>query len=177
MICQNSQKSPFYRVNFSSGTFLHVSRNYPKMGRGKCFALKRVDGSVETFSYKSCLDGKFLSKRAAILEAMRFIIKPQMKAYRDQLNYPVKCAISEQLIYSPSELHVDHKCPTFNQIALSFLKEKGISFEDVEISGNGESVKLFDSGLKNDFCNFHLLKAIYQPLTLKSHIVKSENER
>jgi hypothetical protein len=163
-----------YTRKIGSGIkFFFVKRN--EVGSGKCFAIRRTDESIETFSYKSCLDGDTQTKRAKTLEALRFAIKGHMRAYRESLNYPIRCALSNEVIKSPFELHVDHVKPTFYEIVSEFLHSKSMELEHIKIIGNGESIRLSDNDISNEFYRFHARKAVYQALTKEAHIEKTKN--
>lgn len=162
-----------YERKVGSGIkYFFVQRN--NVGSGKCFAIKRVDGSIETFSYKNCLDGDSQTRRAKTLEAFRFIVKGHMRAYRNSFTFPIKCSLSGENINSPFELHVDHVNPTFLEIVTQFLSLKSLTLEEIEIVGNGESIDLRNKNLSNEFYEFHSAKAIYQPLTKAAHIEKTK---
>ncbi len=152
--------------------FFFVKRN--DVGSGKCFAIRRTDDSIETFSYKSCLDGDTQTKKAKTLEALRFVIKGHMRAYRESLIYPTHCALSNEPINSPFELHVDHVNPTFYEIVTEYLHSKSMELEDIKIIGNGESIKLRNRNISEEFYRFHAGKAVYQALTRDAHIEKTK---
>ena len=147
-----------------------VLRN--QIGKGKSFAIERLDGSIERFSYKTCISGYNQNKKAMIFEAFRFLVKSQMRIYRDSLEFPIKCELSNEIIKDKFQLHVDHVYP-FSLIVEDFINKQKLKLMEVKIVGNGEAIKLKDSKMVGEFKQYHLKYAKYQPTLEKYNTEKS----
>jgi hypothetical protein len=92
------------------------------------FWLRRVDGSMVDFSYRTALDGP-PRPEATVRAALRWEIDDQIAAFRDSVqrragHEPVTCELCGQPVDTGSG-HVDHAAPTFQQLAARFAEATG----------------------------------------------------
>jgi hypothetical protein len=97
-----------------------IKRN--ALGAGNGFWLVRSDGSKDSFSYERCITGVVQSPHGKVCEALRFVLRPQMHAFRDALGLPVQCSVTGVDIVKRKDLHIDHK--DRNLVERFFLKLK-----------------------------------------------------
>jgi hypothetical protein len=130
-----------------------IKRN--ALGAGNGFWLVRSDGSEDSFSYERCITGVPQSPHGKVCEALRFVVRPQMQAFRDALGLPIKCSVTGADIIHRKDLHIDHKEPFCN------LLER-----------NGETLELVDKGISSAFEEFHRHHAELQPLLKDVNLAK-----
>lgn len=128
---------------------------------GRGFRLVRPDGTEETFSYSKCITGVSQSPYGKVCEALRFAVRPQLDAFRAQLIFPTRCAISGEPIVHPNDLHVDHKTPFWRLLA-QFCKTHQVDLSALQTTGNGMGLALVDRGTTAAFVAYHLKHAKLQ---------------
>lgn len=162
---------PYAERKIGSG-ILHFSVCCNKLGSGKSFVLVRKDGTEERFSYKACIDGKGMSQRLLVLEALRFSIRADMIYFRKTIALPTTCSVSGKRIEDGSQLHIDHKIP-FSVLVHNFCLTYHIDLEKLQIIGKGETLRLVDKKIEHLFQRFHKENAILQPSLSTENIKKS----
>lgn len=140
-----------------------VAKN--EMGSGKGFMVVRKDGTEVRFSYKRCIDGKVATTRFNAVEAMRFLVRPQIIEFRSKIKLPVKCTITGSWIQNHQEMHIDHTHP-FWMLVHDFCHTFNIDLTTIETRGSGEHLCLADSDLAISFFDYHRTFAELRP-TLK----------
>lgn len=143
---------------------------------GRGFRLVRPDGSEETFSYTKCITGIAQSAYGKACEALRFAVRPQLDAFRDQLIFPTCCAISAEPIVHPNDLHVDHKTP-FWRLLTEFCKAHQVDLSTLQTTGNGMSLALVDRCTTDAFVAYHLQHAKLQASCQSANLRKGGSER
>jgi hypothetical protein len=120
------ERHPEHRVKIGNGIDRFVVLNTLWGARG--FAVLRCDGSAETFSYMTALDGKSPPVAYEVMQALRFEVQDQILsaksryflAHQDAAD-TVACAITGRRV-TFRESHADHAPPrTFSTLASTFL--------------------------------------------------------
>lgn len=145
-----------------------LERN-PLAGRG--LHLVRLDGSTDSFSYKRCITGVTQSHHGKVCEALRFVVRPQMDAFRAGLVWPLKCAITGVEIAHPNDLHIDHKVAFWRLLEVSCIEQR-INLPSLQIMGNGMALALVDREISAAFEAFHLRHAQLQPTSKAANVWK-----
>ncbi|MBD8666340.1 DCL family protein [Pseudomonas lurida] len=128
-----------------------IKRN--ALGAGNSFWLVRSDGSEDSFSYERCITGVPQSPHEKVCEALRFVVRPQMQAFRDALGLPVKCSETGKNIIHRKDLHIDHKA-TFCNLLERFCQDQKVDLLTLETIGNGETLELLDKEIASAFKEF-----------------------
>jgi hypothetical protein len=133
----------------------------------KCFNVQRIDGSIEDFSYLKCIRGEH-KPFTQFSNACRRAVKNDIVAFKvnyfwknQNENKTIKCLESGEQI-TISEGHVDHVAPlTFSILVQQFIFIKNIILRQVEYRRRGIcGIEFADSGIKNDFQEWHSKNAI-----------------
>lgn len=140
-------------------------------GSGKSFQLVRIDGSIERFSYKTCIDGLAPTMRSRVVEAFRFCVRDQLVNFRASVVLPTTCALTGKVIQNKKELHVDHRVP-FWQLLERFRKENQFSLSAINIAGTGEHLSIMDPELQERWRTFHAEVAELQPALKEENLRK-----
>lgn len=138
---------------------------------GRGLHLVRLDGSTDSFSYKRCITGVAQSQHGKVCEALRFVVRPQLDAYRAGLQWPLRCAITGIEITHPNDLHIDHKWAFWRLLEL-FCIEQQISLASLGVIGNGMTLALVDREISSAFEAFHLNHAQLQPTSRAANVWK-----
>jgi hypothetical protein len=146
-----------------------IKRN--ALGAGNGFWLVRSDGSEDSFSYERCITGVPQSPHGKVCEALRFVVRPQMQAFRDALGLPIKCSVTGADIIHRKDLHIDHKEPFCNLLE-RFCQDQKVDLSSLETIGNGETLELVDKGISSAFEEFHRHHAELQPLLKDVNLAK-----
>lgn len=113
-----------------------------------------------------------------VISALRQLISPQIKAYKDsvrrQLNsslrYKLKCSLTGENICM-GEYHIDHKYP-FKSIVEDWCREIGKDIEHIEVVCRGTKCTLRDSSLAESFYDYHMIHSTLQVTTAKANLAK-----
>ncbi len=146
---------------------------------GRCFHLRRTDGTTDNFSMKLCRDGE-PPARTRFSNACRFAVKPDISDFRKKaFNDPeqcvdgfVKCAKTGAWV-SSSDAHIDHAEPlTFSRVVRDYILLRGIDLETFDAySHEGLYGAVFsDAALIEDFRNYHREVAVLQVVTKASNL-------
>lgn len=141
------------------------------LGAGSGFWLVRSDGSEDSFSYERCITGVAQSSHGKVCEALRFVVRPQMHAFRDAMGLPVQCSVTGVDIVNRKELHIDHKNP-FWLLLEQFSHEREVDLSVLETRGNGERLELVDEEVSGAFEEFHRQHAELQPVLKDVNVAK-----
>lgn len=146
-----------------------IKRNV--LGAGRGFWLVRSDGSEDSFSYEQCITGVPQSPHGKVCEALRFAVRPQMRAFRDAIGLPVQCAGSGVEITDRKDLHIDHKTP-FWILLERFSHDMHVDLSTLVTRGNGETLELVDQSISCAFDEYHRLHAELQPMLKALNVSK-----
>ncbi|KIU54414.1 hypothetical protein QV12_01025 [Pseudomonas putida] len=138
---------------------------------GRGLSLVRVDGTIDSFSYKRCITGVAQSHHGKVCEALRFAIRPQMDTFRVSLEWPINCAITGDQIVHPNDLHIDHKV-AFWRLLDEFCRKYGVHLPNLKVVGNGMTLALADQEIHQTFVDFHLRHAQLQPTCRQANLWK-----
>lgn len=136
----------------------------------KSFWITRVDDTETDFSYIKCLSQPTNWKLADLKQACRESIVPDILLFRDT-HISLPCPITG-VILTPTNSHVHHDYPAFNEIFKLWLEETGTSEDDWELCGyeDGATKKVFKN--KADalsFAMFHNNHARLRLLSIEAH--------
>lgn len=136
--------------NFSVGKSVYGDKNFIVNG--------------ETYSYLKCIKGGTSEQnhRFNVIRACRYAIKSQTIEYLDDNEVSENlylCEISGEC-YPREQIHVDHNFNiiTFQKIVENFLTELGISYVDITLLNEADSlclVHLLDSPFHGLFTDYH----------------------
>ncbi|MEE1923631.1 DCL family protein [Pseudomonas sp. 148P] len=138
---------------------------------GRGLRLVRFDGTSDSFSYKRCITGVTQSHHGKVCEALRFAVRPQMEAFRESLEWPVKCAIKGVEIAHPNDLHIDHKV-AFWRLLEQFCSEHEIELPNLQVVGNGMTLALANRQVTEAFIEYHHHHAQLQPTCREANVWK-----
>lgn len=138
---------------------------------GRGLRLLRVDGTIDSFSYKRCITGITQSHHGKVCEALRFAVRLQIDTFRARLGWPVNCAITGREIRHSNDLQIDHKV-AFWRILDKFSREYHIDLPNLQVVGNGATLALADRELTQLFVDFHLRHAQLQPTCKQANVEK-----
>ena len=143
-------------------------------GTGFEVQIKRVDGSIESFSWRDCATNTFKNNTQLLDVAMRHAVDSQIKEFR--FNNPLEiCNICK----NTCKCAVDHSCPTFNEIKMGFLKINTITIPidfDKECGTNQQRFKKTDYDFELSWYNYHKNYSILQYLCTSCHKTKTSND-
>lgn len=135
---------------------------WPNGFRNKCFAIKRIDGTVSTFSYLNCgLSPR--SKRTMVTGAFRHTIQDQIIAFRNGARDAGGGILGG---------HVDHGVgeKSFSGILKAFCVDRSIELLDVEFVEVEDHQELASKGLAADFARYHEARAELRMLDATSNM-------
>ena len=142
------------------------------------FVLRRVDGSVEDFSYRKCLTPKgYLSQRAR--QAMRDDVQYQIWEFKSlAFERQVACPLTGRHL-RPDETHIDHHPTPFNQLMLDFLRAEKLTIERVEVvdlSSTSAEKTLADPALRQRWRDYHHSRASLRAVYWRSNLSKGARD-
>ncbi|WNZ81627.1 DUF3223 domain-containing protein [Pseudomonas sp. P108] len=139
------------------------------LGAGRGIKLVRTDGSEEGFSYKRCITGVVQSPHGKVCEALRFVVRSQLIAFRDALGIPVMCSVKGAIITDRKNLHIDHKEP-FWILLERFCHDRQVDLTTLETYANGENLALVNQKVSSEFEEYHRLHAALQPFLKAANV-------
>jgi hypothetical protein len=146
---------PHYDEKVGTGVkYIFVKNN---VGRVPGFYIKRTDGSVASFSYKNCINGKVMTHKEKVVDAARFLVADQVMKFKRR-NFNGVCAVTKQRI-TWDHCHVDHIEP-FIWLYRDWLKAKKILPKEIKIVYVGEKPTFVDTKLADDFRAYHQEHAV-----------------
>lgn len=137
----------------------------------KCYAVVRVDGSTETFSYRACF-GAAATHKQNVLRALRHAILPDVLDAKQQLIEAQRTAdgmvlsSAESGQFTESEMALDHWPTPFATIVEAFFKDSGLEYDAIAVTGE-KIPKLIDSGLSQAWLKYHRNRASYRLISGK----------
>jgi hypothetical protein len=142
------------------------------------FVLRRVDGSVEGFSYRKCLTPKgYLSQRAR--QALRDDVQYQVWEFKSlAFENQVSCPLTGRHL-RPDEAHIDHHPTSFNRLMLDFLRAEKLTLERVEVadlSPTSAKKTLADSSLRQRWRDYHRAHASLRAVYWRSNLSKGARD-
>ena len=96
-----------------------------------------------------------------VKSAMRGGIALQLKSFRDSINLPVICSITDKKIRPGVATDVDHVGMTFSEICDNFVREKGLNYSLITLKGPPTAKVFLDRDLWEQWIAYHLQKARY----------------
>lgn len=141
-------------------------------GTGYETQIRRIDNTIESFSWKDCANHTHKNTLQLLEVAMRYTIDSQIQDFRN--NNPEICANCKQKTICA----VDHKEPTFNQIKNSFLATVQClpSEFDKDITTHQQKFKECDADFEEKWKIYHKTEANLQYLCSKCHKEKTKND-
>lgn len=126
---------------------------------GKCFYVKRTDGSVDDVSYIHCVDAKPPTLDQLYAKAAREAVVPDILAFRDAqyARPPVICAVTGQPV-AIEESNIDHYPVPFTDILARFREGCGYepSFDTISKPQPLQLTAQFtDDDVRRQFREFH----------------------
>jgi len=113
--------------------------------------------------------------KSDITKALRQLIDPQIKAFRQELNNKVKsstakCALTGQILKF-GEYHIDHRYP-FKNLVQDWARKEGLDLERIDVSCRGTKCRLKDSKIARSFSDYHQNVAELQATTAVANLAK-----
>lgn len=149
----------------------------PNYGKWLAFHIFRVDGTNTDISYVI----KNKNPKSDFKRALRQSIKYQTIEYKRRVfaaNGELVCEITGEVLDFESA-HVDHVCPTFDEIAEAFISKMGIeAFEGLVVDGldNHTIYELKDKKIELEFSRFHRQLAKYRILSQIANLSHAKHE-
>lgn len=144
----------------------------PVNGQSHQLNIRRLDGSIEHFSWLKCIDGYNRSPKAMLLSAMRLAVSPQTQAFKDKSG--IKCEICEKEERSRVLRHVDHFPLSFQELSNNFLASETdlpVDFADCPKS-NAAMFKYDDKEFAARWVSYHLEHARYRMLCVSCNTTR-----
>jgi len=159
-----------YIDNYSVKNFRKVKMIFASDGRRK-LPLSKSKLIGELFPAKSRLspEEKHLGdvKRAA-----RNIIEIQIKMYRDTIQLPVTCPLSQKKLTNWRLIHIDHSLPFIN-LFNDWLEKNDINPQEIKLSGPQNQKTFKDVNLRKSWYDYHMEIANLQCVYSKANLKKS----
>lgn len=124
----------------------------------------RANGERTRFSYNACFEPAMKAADATAKRALRNEIAPQIDAFRARWvrgGGTVVDAVTGEAIPT-GDVHVDHAPPTFNEITILWLRERGLRLEQLAVTPHGDTdspTLLTNRAVAHDWQRFHLDRA------------------
>lgn len=107
-----------------------------------------------------------------VKRAARNIIEIQIKMFRDCIELPIDCPLSQKKLTNWKLIHVDHFFPFIN-LFNNWLEENNINPIEIKLAGP-QNKKIFkEETLKNSWYEYHLKNAVLQCVYSKANLKKS----
>lgn len=97
----------------------------------------------------------------AVKAAMRGAVKEQLKSFRDRIELPCVCYLTNSHIRRGMRTDVDHVGLSFSEIADNFLAENELKYTDIALIGPPTAKRFRCEGLWESWKEFHRKKARY----------------
>lgn len=156
--------------NYKVKNFRRVKMIFATDGRRK-MPLSKSKLIRELFPAKSKLspEEKHIGdvKRAA-----RNIIEIQIKMYRDCIELPIDCPLSQKKLTNWKLIHVDHREPFIN-LFNDWLEKNDINPREIKLSGPQNKKTFKDVTLRKSWYDYHLETANLQCVYSKANLKKS----
>ncbi|NDV80801.1 DUF3223 domain-containing protein [Bacteroides sp. 51] len=141
--------------------------------RTPCFYIIREDDTKTDVSFITCINGKPTPKQE-ISKACRNAIDPIIFKYRRNLSFPMTCPITNDVLYSFEEVHIDHHNPTFDNLIKVWIAENGgeeYLFQFINESLDNSTVTCFTSeSIKQSFIEYHNTHSHLRPVSKKANL-------
>lgn len=137
---------------------------------GRCFFVRRVDGSETDFSFLQCVDGE-ITHEAKVRKAARVAVAVSIQLWKQQAfagSAEIFCPLSGELL-SLTHSHVDHEDPTFDELFRTYFREP-VSI--VVVSQGTLGARFADPDLEQRWLRFHDAKAKLRLLSPKANLAR-----
>lgn len=91
--------------------------------------------------------------------AMRSGVADQLKAFRQGVSLPCVCYLTGKQLRKGHRTDVDHVGTSFSEIADSFVRDKGLTYTEIPLSGPPSAKKFKDPELWAEWQFYHQVKA------------------
>lgn len=134
--------------------------------RVKLISLERGE-SAQPVSKSKLLDSLYPAKEIktsatpeekhynSVKASMRQAISSQLKDYRESVQFPTLCYISNKELKKGYRTDVDHVGASFSEIADNFIEDMGLTYCEVILSGPPTAKKFKDTALWEDWKEYH----------------------
>lgn len=95
----------------------------------------------------------------AVKAAMRRCVDSQLKDFRARTTYPLNCYLTGKRLIKGNKTDVDHVELSFAELADSFIRENGLKYSDVILTGPPTAKRFKDQYLWEGWFEYHLEKA------------------
>lgn len=109
---------------------------------------------------------------AAVKRAARNIIEIQIKMFRDCIELPIDCPLSQKKLTNWKLIHVDHREP-FIDLFNDWLEKNDINPQEIKLSGPQNKKTFKDENLRKSWYEYHLETANLQCVYSKANLKKS----
>lgn len=107
---------------------------------------------------------------AAVKSAARLIITPQIKKFRESVELPTRCALTQKKLTNWTNIHIDHIEP-FSILFSQWLDINNLNPYDIALCGAQTAKTFVDEGLIKSWYDFHQthasLQAVHKTANLK----------
>lgn len=136
---------------------------------GDCFWLRRVDGTKTDWSFRQCFQP--LKPETKTSQAFRQVVRPQILQFKDDLEWPRRCALTDVLIERDAA-HADHIVP-FRVLLDNFLTDLGLTLADlptVEQDDGETSRTLQNTDVARQWYEYHAKHARLQAVSVHANL-------
>ena len=107
---------------------------------------------------------------AAVKSAARLIINPQIQKFRESVELPTRCALTQKKLTNWTDIHIDHIEP-FSILFSQWLDLNNLNPYEIALRGPKNSKTFADEGLIKSWYDFHQtnasLQAVHKTANLK----------
>lgn len=162
-----------YIDNYSIKNFRKVKMIFANDGQRKIpLSKSKIIGELFPSKSKLSPEEKHIGN---VKRAARNIIEIQIKMYRDTIELPIQCPLSQKKLTNWKLIHVDHREP-FISLFNDWLEINDINPEEIKLSGPINQKTFKDENLRKSWYNYHLEKANLQCVYSKANLKKSDKK-
>lgn len=147
----------------------------------KRFAILTDDGQLEPFSYRQCINRRSNTQRQKAMKALRRAVKEQVDDFRRRaMATDPTCQISGRALSwgDAGDVHVDHKEPSFVELADSWAAAQKTSVAELPIAKDGGGVwTIANERLVDDWRRWHGERATLQLAHARANLSKGSSSK
>lgn len=113
---------------------------------------------IDSLFPKKTLTTKKVNPSVQVKAAMRKIIHSQIEDFRETVEFPCQCAITQNTLIHWGQIHVDHN-PTFVELVEGWLIQEDLYFDEIKITGRKNNPRFANKELEKSWYDYHLQHA------------------
>jgi hypothetical protein len=130
---------------------------------------------VEALFPKKVETPTYVQNKREALMAMRQIIEPQIKTFRQSVlrqikKKPLRCPVSHDFLEA-AEFHIDHRYP-FKNLVQEWCRDMHVDLENLQVYCRGTKCYMRETDLAESWFDYHMMHAQLQALSAKANLEK-----